>query len=121
MKGLSHLFRMTAMSCAVAALAACVAYPAGQRESYPPPPRAPAAGYHQEYRGHDLRWNASLGVYVIMDMPNHYFYNGDYYRYHRGQWYYSRDMKKRWRHYDERKLPPGLAKKYPHEKKKEKR
>jgi len=117
MKGLNYLFRMIAMSCAAAALAGCVAYPAGQRESYPPPPRAPAAGYHQEYRGHDLRWNASLGVYVIMDLPNHYFYNGDYYRYHRGQWYYSRDMKKRWRHYDERKLPPGLAKKYPREKK----
>ena len=116
MKRLSKILLTMAMVCAVLAASGCVAYPAHRGAVYPPPPRAPAPGYHQEYRGHDLRYDANLGVYVILDMPNHYFYHDNYYRYHRGRWYYSHDLKEHWRTYDERRLPPGLARKYHHDK-----
>ena len=116
MKRVAKLWLMTAMTCAFLALSACVAAPAPRDEVYAPPPRSPAQGYHQMYRGHDIRYDAGLGVYALMDLPNYFFFEGNYYRYHDGHWNYSRDMKSRWRNYDERKLPPGLAKKYAHEK-----
>jgi len=106
---------LAAMTAAALALGGCVAAPPPRDRGYAPPPYAPAPGYHQIYRGHDIRYDANLGVYLIVDMPNHYFFNDNYYRYHEGRWYYSRDLEKHWRHYDERKLPPGLAKKYRHD------
>ena len=104
-----------AICCGILTVAGCVAYPAPRGEVYGPPPHAPAPGYHQVYRGHDLRFDANLGVYVVVDLPNHYFFNDRYYRFHRGYWYYSRDLNGKWRHYKGRKLPPGLAKKYGYE------
>jgi len=103
------------MSVAVFAGAGCVAAPAHRGSVYAPPPYAPAPGYHQMYRGHDIRYDANLGVYIVMDLPNHYYFDDNFYRYHSGRWYYSHDLEKHWRHYDGHKLPPGLAKKYRHE------
>ena len=111
-KNRGNLRLAIALAAAALAAAACVAPPARRGPEYAPPPRSPAPGYHQLYRGHDIRYDANLGVYVVLDLPNHYFYNDHYYRFHSGHWYYSRDLDEHWRRYDERKLPPGLAKKY---------
>jgi len=110
-----------AISCAILTVSGCVAYPAPRGEVHGPPPHAPAPGYHQVYRGHELRFDANLGVYVILDLPNHYFFNDRYYRFHGGHWYYNRDLNGKWRPYQARKLPPGLMKKYEHEERRQHR
>ncbi len=115
MKNRGNTLLLTAMLCAGLAITGCVAYPAHREGVYAPPPRAPAPGYHQMYYGHDLRYDVNLGVYLVVGMPNHYFYHDNYYRYHEDRWYHSHDLKGNWRTYDERKLPPGLAKKYGHD------
>ena len=114
MKSVANLGLVTVITCAFLALSACVATPTPRGEVYAPPPHSPAPGYQQMYRGHDIRFDAGLGVYVVMDLPNYYYFDGNYYKYHRDHWYSSHDMKSKWRDYDERKLPPGLAKKYAH-------
>ncbi len=115
MKNSGNALLLTAMVGAVVAVTGCVAYPAHRGGVYAPPPYAPADGYHQAYYGHDLRYDVNLGVYLVVDRPNHYYYHDNYYRYDAGRWYYSHDLNDRWRTYDERKLPPGLAKKYGHD------
>jgi len=115
MKNRGNALLLTAMVGAVVAVTGCVGYPAHRGGVYAAPPYAPENGYRQSYYGHDLRYDGSLGVYLILDRPHHYYYRDNYYRYDAGRWYYTRDLNKRWRSYDERKLPPGLAKKYGHD------
>ena len=69
----------------------------------------------------DLRYDNHLGVYVVVGRPHYYYHNDHYYRYNGGRWYSSRQMSGNWRDYDYRKLPPGLAKKYGHDNRKDKR
>ncbi len=59
-----------------------------------PPPWAPAHGYrrkHQRaYHGHsgtvDLVFDSGLGVYVVVGIPNYYYWDGVYLRLSAGQW-----------------------------------
>jgi hypothetical protein len=118
MKGLSKFLGMTAMTGALLLAAGCVVYPhgnAGNDRNYGPPPHAAKHGYRQPYNGHEVRYDAHLGVYLVVGMPNYYYLDNQYYRYDQNRWYYSQDVNKGWRDYDERRLPPGLAKKYAHE------
>jgi hypothetical protein len=82
-------------------------------KGYGPPPHAPAHGYrHKTRRGAELVFDSGLGVYIVVGLPDHYYSDGRYYRYHRGYWEYSPDLDGPWHGRDKKKLPPGLSKKY---------
>ena len=98
-------------------LAGCAVYPAypGYADgpySYGPPPYAPAPGYRTSYPAHNMRYDGQLGVYVLLDLPDHYYFNNVYYKYSRNNWFYRYQDRDKWRSFDGRKLPPGLARKY---------
>jgi hypothetical protein len=80
-------------------------------------PHSHGYGYTYSHYGHDLRYDNHLGVYIVVGMPHHYFYHDRYYRYYDDRWYSSAELNGGWRHYDQRRLPPGLAKKYGYESK----
>ena len=96
------------------------------RHHHGPPPHAPAHGYrrkHQRYHDrhphhHDhagrvrLVFDSELGVYLVVDLPNHYFWNGSYLRIQDGDWYASPELYGRWAPCSSRSLPPGLRKKH---------
>lgn len=92
----------------------CVVYPAHHDHGYGPPPHAPAHGYRAKYHDHDLVYDAHLGVYLVVGLSDLYYHDGYYYRHTHDGWSYNRylDRDKDWHRYDDRKLPPGLAKKY---------
>jgi len=95
----------------------CAVYPAHndfayEQYSYGPPAYAPAHGYRANSHAHNMIYDARLGVYVLRDLPDHYYYDHVYYRYNRNNWYYRHNDKDKWRKYDKRKLPEGLVRKY---------
>jgi len=91
----------------------CAVYPAhDHHQGYGPPPHAPAHGYRAKYHNHDLVYDAHLGVYIVIGLHDHFYRDGNYYKHARDGWYYSRYTDRDWGRYDERKLPPGLARKY---------
>jgi hypothetical protein len=94
------------------AVSGCAVYPAHHHHGYGPPPHAPAHGYRAKHHHHDLVYDVHLGVYIVVGLHDHYYHDGWYYRHDRDGWYHSRYTDRDWRRYDERKLPPGLAKKY---------
>ncbi len=115
MKSLSKFLGMTALTGALLMTAGCVAYPdnhRGYQRDYGPPPHTAKHGYRQPYNGHEVRYDSHLGVYLVVGMPNYYYLDNQYYRYDNNRWYYSQNVNKGWRDYDERRLPPGLQKKY---------
>lgn len=120
MKDLNKFLRMTVFTGAFLMAAGCIAPHHDQRgnDRYNhPPPHSANNGYRQEYNGHEVRYDARLGVYKVVGMRNHYYLDNQYYRYDRNRWYYSQNVNEGWRDFDERRLPPGLAKKYSHKNK----
>ena len=107
------LTRIALFACCLA-LTSCAGYTGfGYGSGYGPPPHAPANGYRYNYHGHNLVYDSSLGVYVVIGQSGVYYYNGLYYRHNRDRWYYSSNLNNKWRAYrGHHKLPPGLAKKY---------
>lgn len=98
-------------------LSGCAVYPAHsgyvyEQYSNGPPPYAPAHGYRSTYNAHNMVYDSHLGVYVLLGLPDQYYYDNVYYRYNSKNWYYRHNDKDKWRKYDKRKLPPGLARKY---------
>jgi len=91
----------------------CAVYPE-HHHGYGPPPHAPAHGYRYKYHDHDLVYDANLGVYIVIGVTDYYFYDNFYYRRSHDGWHYSREFDRDWKPYKDhdRKLPPGLAKKY---------
>lgn len=51
-----------------------------------PPPHAPAHGYRAKQRGHDLRFDSRLGVYLVVGLPGVYWSDGWFYRQVRDRW-----------------------------------
>ncbi len=82
-----------------------------RHEGYGPPPHAPAHGYRAKYHGHDLMYDAGLGVYIVVGLPHIYFHDGLYYRFDHDEWYYSDRPDHGWKKSGKSKIPPGLAKK----------
>jgi len=100
---------------AVLALSGCTVYPAHehyQQHGYGPPPHAPAHGYRHKYHDHELVYDSYLGVYVVVNLHDHYFIDDVYYRWTGDGWYASHYLDKGWYVYEEDRLPPGLYKKY---------
>jgi hypothetical protein len=74
-----------------------------------PPPHAPANGYrHKHQHGVELVYNAELGVYVVIGFPDHYFYEGHYFRRDGEDWEISMHIKGPWIIAANDVLPSGL-------------
>lgn len=117
MKTASRNFLIAILSVSALTITGCAVYPVQQdyayeQYSYGPPPYAPAHGYRATYHTHNMVYDSHLGVYVLLGLPDHYYYDHVYYRYNRDNWYYRHNDKDKWRKYDKRKLPAGLARKY---------
>jgi hypothetical protein len=53
-----------------------------------PPPHAPAHGHRHKHaaNGLDLVYDSGCGVYVVVDLPNHYYHEGHFFRIRGAQW-----------------------------------
>jgi hypothetical protein len=70
------------------ALAGCVHVEQHEHHAkkHGPPPHAPAHGYRHHAADVDLRYDAHLGVYVVIGHPHHFFHDGHYYRRVASRW-----------------------------------
>ena len=109
---------------ALAALSGCARHHHHRSRSVPapvvthqkgPPPHAPAHGQrrkqHHSDDGVELIFDSKLGVYVVVDLPDHYYWNGHYLRIEGGRWSASVDLNGHWEPREAHSLPPGLRKK----------
>ena len=77
-----------------------------------PPSHAPAHGYRRKNRqGLEMTFDSSLGVYIMMKYPMHYYWDGRYYRKGKNQWESSKDINKKWKSIKKQQLPKGLQNK----------
>lgn len=76
------------------------------------PPHAPAHGHRHHYHNHDLRYDAGLGVYVVIGSPGLYFYGDHYLRFIDGRWQFRGQLKKPWRAAQQRHVPRKLRERY---------
>ena len=85
-----------------------------------PPPHAPANGYHHKHRhqGQDLEFvfDSGLGVYLVVGVPDRYYWNGYYLRIDGDQWYASVNLDRDWKARTDDSLPSGLRKHKKHPK-----
>ena len=83
------------------------------------PPWAPAHGYrhkHQHAYQHrestvDLVFDSGLGVYVVVGLPNYYYWDGGYLRIDSGRWYRAPYLDARWAPCPVESLPGNLRSK----------
>jgi hypothetical protein len=89
---------------------ASVQYGDGGKHGYKegPPPHAPAHGYRAKHHHHDLRYDAGLGVYVVLGYDDHFFLDDLYFRYRSGHWQASASLDDGWRDCDENRVPSNL-------------
>ncbi len=73
-----------------------------------PPPHAPAHGYRQKHQGVELVYDSGRGVYVVIDLPSHYYFKGRYYRRGEIQWEAGVNIDGPWESVSGEALPPGL-------------
>ena len=45
--------------------------------------------------------DGNLGVYIVVGLQDYYYYDNNYYRYDRDRWYYSNELDRNWRDYNE--------------------
>ena len=92
----------------------------GTNRHHGPPPHAPAHGYRhkQQQQGQDLElvFDSGLGVYIVVDVPDRYYWNGYYLRIDGDQWYASVNLDRDWEPRADDSLPPGLKKHKKHPK-----
>ncbi len=82
-----------------------------------PPPHAPAHGYrHKHGDGVELVYNAEIGVYVVVGHDHYYFHKDSFYRLNNESWEVSVEIAGKWSAVPDKKLPPGLRKKYAYHK-----
>lgn len=81
-----------------------------------PPPWAPAHGYrrkHQRAYLHrestvDMVFDSGLGVYVVVGLPNYYFWDGFYLRLDSGRWVQATYLDSKWEPCRAESVPGGL-------------
>ena len=82
-----------------------------------PPPHAPAHGYrHKHHGGVDLVYDTEIGVYLVMGHDHCYFHKDRFYRRTNGSWQVSIELGGKWSTIPDKKVPPGLEKKYQYHK-----
>jgi hypothetical protein len=100
--------------CAALMLVSCrsisIGAGSGRRRVYRhgPPPHAPAHGYRHKYEGVELVYDSGRGVYVVIDLPNHYYFKGRYYRRGEVQWEACVHIDGPWEFVSEDAMPKGL-------------
>jgi hypothetical protein len=79
-----------------------------------PPPHAPAHGYRHKHQHQDrdlqLVFDSDLGVYIVVGMPNRYYWDGHYLRIDGDQWYASMNFDRGWELRSDASLPSGMRK-----------
>ena len=79
------------------------------RVGHGPPAHAPAHGHRRKHAPDvQLVFDSGLGVYVVIDLPNHYYLDGCYYRFNGTHWQTSVDLKSGWSTVPPHSIPPGL-------------
>jgi len=75
-----------------------------------PPPHAPAHGYRHKHREHgvELVYDSGLGVYVVVELADHFYFKGHYYRHGEIQWEIGVHVDGPWEVVAEESLPKGL-------------
>ena len=75
-----------------------------------PPPHAPAHGYRHKHHEHgvELVYDSGLGVYVVVELPNHFYFKGHYYRHGEPRWEIGVHVHGPWEVVAEESLPKGL-------------
>lgn len=77
-----------------------------------PPPHAPAHGYrHKHGDGARLRYDAGLGVYIVIGHADTWFFDDLYFRWSDGRWVASVRLDGGWSACPEKQLPHGLREK----------
>jgi hypothetical protein len=80
-----------------------------------PPPHAPAHGYRHKHRHQeqDLEFvfDSELGIYVVVGIPDRYYWNGYYLRIDGDQWFASVNLDSGWLPRSDDSLPSGAGKK----------
>ena len=80
-----------------------------------PPPHAPAHGYRRKHRNHDLVYDSTLGVYVVLGLTDVWFFDGSYFRIRGDRWELSVATGGPWRVAAVSAVPGRLyAKRHPH-------
>jgi hypothetical protein len=80
-----------------------------------PPPHAPAHGYRHKHRGHDLRFDSDLGVYVVVGLRDVWFLDGSYFRIVGDRWEIAVGTDGPWRVASRSAVPGRLyQKRHPH-------
>ena len=80
----------------------------GRRHKHGPPPHAPAHGYRHKHQGVELVYDSGRGVYVVIDLPSHYYFKGLYYRRGEIQWEAGVNIDGPWEFVSEDAMPKGL-------------
>ena len=102
--------------CALLVTTSCsstrVYYPTSRRVGHGPPSHAPAHGHRRkQVCGVELVFDTGLGVYVVVGHPDHYYYDGYFYRLTGGVWEVSLRFDGGWAVRAGKPLPPGLRNK----------
>jgi hypothetical protein len=80
-----------------------------------PPPHAPAHGHRHKHHGRDLVYDSALGVYVVVGVPNLWFFDGHYVRWYGERWEIGVEIEGPWRVATINRVPAGLRdKRHPH-------
>jgi hypothetical protein len=110
------LFRMACAS-AIFVLASCDSVgvyrmpkpPWGPKIGHGPPAHAKAHGYRRKHiGGHELVYDSSHGVYVVVGLANCYYHEGYFYRLRGDLWEVSLRADSGWGPTAHHTLPPGL-------------
>jgi len=101
-----------ALICATLVLISCrsltVRRSSGYKRGHGPPPHAPAHGYRHKQHGVELVYDSGRGVYVVVELPNHFYFKGRYYRHRETHWEIGVHVDGPWDVVYEESLPPGL-------------
>ena len=74
-----------------------------------PPAHAPAYGHRRkQVAGVQLVFDSGRGVYVVVGHPDHYYYDGYFYRRTGTVWQMSLKFDSGWAYLSGKPLPPGL-------------
>jgi hypothetical protein len=60
----------------------------------------------------EVLFDTDCGVYVVVGLDKHFWFDGRYYRFHNSQWELSMTIDGGWKSVDVKTLPPGLRGKY---------
>ena len=116
MKSGTLLLCAAVMACAALMVASCssvgICHTSSEKigRGNGPPPHAPAHGYRHKHKtkGVELVYDSGRGVYVVVGLPDHYYYNGHFFRIRGAQWEVSLHTANGWEPVYEDSIPPGL-------------